>query len=406
MSPTSPANTLGSAALPTRSAIGNWGIAHLDDAAVQWSQTANESEQLFEQHRQNVAAPGGSDWLGQAKDAAWRRITGDLAVVGRQSQTLRACADTASSGANDLRSAQRAVMAAIDEAEADGFRVGDDLSVTDTQRRDLSTAAARQTAAVEHADYIRWRAEQLIQTDTLVGSRLSAKAAELEGIRFEPTGHDDSIQMLDEKRPKDEPLSDARRRAVEYADQWAGGPHDPHRHNPDYANFGDGGGDCTNFASQVMRAGGFKDVGDGLDDWHRGDIDDWYYNNGVHFPGNDRSNTWSVAKDNHDFITQQSGRGEVVGTAPMPTRAALDPLAPSKAGLVPGDLIYYKDANGQINHTAVYVGQKMENGVLVDVVDQHANGDNNFRNDWMPDGRDFLGGSANAEFVHLKYPGE
>jgi hypothetical protein len=353
-----------------------------------------------------MAAPGGSDWFGQAKDAAWKRVTADLAVVRRQSDALRACADTAAAGANDLRSAQRAVREAIDEAEADGFRVGDDLSVTDTQRRDLSTAAARQTAAVEHADNIRWRAEQLIQTDTLVGSQLSAKAAELEGIRFEPTGRDDSTQMLDEKKPKDEPLSDARRRAVEYADQWAGGPDDPHRHNPDYANFGDGGGDCTNFASQVMRAGGFKDVGDGIDDWHRGDIDDWYYNNGIHFPGNDRSNTWSVAKDNHDFITQQSGQGEVVGTAPMPSRAALDPLGPSKAGLVPGDLIYYKDANGQINHTAVYVGQKMENGVLVDVVDQHANGDNNFRNDWMPDGRDFLGGSASAEFVHLKYPRE
>jgi hypothetical protein len=48
----------------------------------------------------------------------------------------------------------------------------------------------------------------------------------------------------------------------------------------------------------------------------------------------------------------------------------------------------------------------MQNGVLTDVVDQHANGDNNFRNDWMPDGTDFIGGSASAEFVHLTYPGE
>jgi hypothetical protein len=49
----------------------------------------------------------------------------------------------------------------------------------------------------------------------------------------------------------------------------------------------------------------------------------------------------------------------------------------------------------------------MQNGVLVDIVDQHANGDNNSRNDWMPDSLDtFIGGPAWAEFVHLTYPGE
>jgi hypothetical protein len=42
--------------------------------------------------------------------------------------------------------------------------------------------------------------------------------------------------------------------------------------------------------------------------------------------------------------------------------------------------------------------------VLTDVVDQHAAGDNNFRNDWMPDSADYGGGRA--EFVHLNYPGD
>lgn len=31
-------------------------------------------------------------------------------------------------------------------------------------------------------------------------------------------------------------------------------------------------------------------------------------------------------------------------------------------------------------------------------------GDNNFRNDWMPDSADYGGGQA--EFVHLNYPGD
>ena len=48
----------------------------------------------------------------------------------------------------------------------------------------------------------------------------------------------------------------------------------------------------------------------------------------------------------------------------------------------------------------------MQGGQLVDVVDQHANGANNFHNDWMPDGPGFTGGNSSVEFVHVNYPGE
>lgn len=361
-------------------------------------------ERLFEQHRSKI---GVIDWSGAARDAAYYRATTNIGVVQRHGQVQREAAKIVENGSYDIQSAQRKALEAITEAEADGFRVSENLSVTDTRRVDLATMAARYTAAAEHVENIQWTARQLLQADNLVGQRLHDKAAELNGIRFDGAPKESAVLAAGLKRNPAErqPLSDERRRALEYADQWAGNADDPHRGNPDYENFGDGGGDCTNFASQVMRAGGFSDVGDGLDDWHRGDADDWYYNNGLHVPGNDRSNTWSVAQANRDFITQ-SGRGDVVGTSPMPTRAALDPLAPSKAGLVPGDLIYYHDSNGNINHTAVYVGQEMVNGRLVDVVDQHANGNNNFHNDWMPDGTDFIGGESTAEFVHLTYPGE
>lgn len=90
-------------------------------------------------------------------------------------------------------------MEAIREAEADGFKVGDDLSVTDTRRIDISTIAARYTAAAEHADNIRWNAEQLLATDTLIGRRITAKATELAAITFdgESGGHDGTIQFVD-----------------------------------------------------------------------------------------------------------------------------------------------------------------------------------------------------------------
>lgn len=405
MTAATPASAITSTRL-TRSQIENWDITHLDNAATRWRTQADESERAFEQHRQTISAPGGTTWFGDAKDSALHRVTGDLKVVERQAQIQRVCADIAVNGSHDLHSAQRKTLEAITEAEADGYHVQEDLSVRDTRDVPLSEIMQRRRDGLEHSEYIRWNAEQLAATDAHIGAQLTTKANELAGITFTGNGDDDSVQMLDEHKHTDWELSEARRRAIAYADEWAGNENDPHKHNPDYANFGDGGGDCTNFASQVMRAGGFQDVGDGIDDWHRGDADDWYYNNGLHVPGNDRSNTWSVAQANRDFITQQSNRGQIVGTAPMPSSSSLDPLAPSKAGLVPGDLIYYRDTNGNINHTAVYVGQSMQNGVLTDVVDQHANGDNNFRNDWMPDGTDFIGGSSSAEFVHLTYPGE
>ncbi len=108
-----------------------------------------------------------------------------------------AAADIADSGVTDLKAAKRDVLEAITEAEDDGFRVGEDLSVTDTRRNDPENMAARYTAATEHAENIRWNAERLVQTDALIGSQLQEKAAELVGIRFDGEGDDGSIQLVD-----------------------------------------------------------------------------------------------------------------------------------------------------------------------------------------------------------------
>ncbi|ANE78618.1 MULTISPECIES: hypothetical protein [Mycobacteriaceae] len=202
-------------ALLTRSQIETWDRTHLEHAAARWRISASESEELFEQHRRNIAAPGGTDWEGTAKDAALDRVTQDTNVVRAAGDTVRAAADLAQAGADDLRAAQRAALEAIAEAEADGFRVGDDLSVTDTRRLDLSTIAARHTAAAEHTENIRWNTEQLVATDTLIGRRITAKATELDGITFveENGGHDGTVQLVDsETRDRDARHPDGRER--------------------------------------------------------------------------------------------------------------------------------------------------------------------------------------------------
>ncbi|AKS32452.1 amidase domain-containing protein [Mycolicibacterium goodii] len=398
--------------VPSRTAVEGWDTSYLDAAAARWREWANDSESAFEQHRHNIVTPAGGTWSGEAADAAFVRVSADMTVVQRHSEVQREAAAVAEEGSRDIQWARRQVLNAIADAEGDGFRVSEDLKVTDARRIDLTTAAARMTAAAEHAESICWRAEQLVATDTLVAQQLQAKAAELQGIRFESQGGGDqgdpTIRLVDNETTKESPppliagpkLSESRRAAVEYAEKWADG------YNPEYEALGGGGVDCTNFVSQVMRAGGFDDVGNGLDDWRRGDGDDWYYqNDGLVFPGNASSKSWTLAKENHNFVTQHSGRGEIAAVVPTPSRAGLDPLAPSKAGLLPGDLIYYKDADGEINHVSVYVGQAMVDGVLTDVIDQHSGGIK-LHDDWMPDSGEYTRAPAQAEFVRLRYPGE
>ena len=116
----SPAPT--QAAVPTRSEVTGWDTTDLDSAASRWGQAASGAESAFDRHRQDIAAP---TWVGSAKDAALDRATADLAVARRQAEVQREASELASEGAADIRSAQRQVLEAIQDAEAEGFRVGE-----------------------------------------------------------------------------------------------------------------------------------------------------------------------------------------------------------------------------------------------------------------------------------------
>ncbi|MEE6164437.1 MULTISPECIES: hypothetical protein [unclassified Mycolicibacterium] len=151
---------------------------------------------MFAQHRANIENPGGTVWEGDAKDAALDRVTTDATVVRNQADVIVRAADIAENGVADIQAAQRQALEAIEEAEADGFKVGHDLSVRDTRRVDLSDMAARHTAAKLHAEDIRWNAERLVAADAFVSQRLEAKATELESLTFHGEGHDTTVQAV------------------------------------------------------------------------------------------------------------------------------------------------------------------------------------------------------------------
>jgi Putative amidase domain len=355
-----------------------------------------------------------STWQGEAALTAMTSIQLAAAAHDVKAEDLSAAAVAMNRDEEDAAKLAHTVQTIVDDAdEAPAVEIDQSTNqVSPPPNYDHLDKATKAQIAEKIVD-LRARIANALTEGDRIDTDLAGAIAKATGTpppTTTPTSLGGLLGVPGSGPPPPPPLSDARRRAVEYADHWADNRSDPHRANPDYENFGDGGGDCTNFASQVMRAGGFKDVGNPVDDAWGNPNREWYYENSMRgIPGVnslDRSSSWAVAQANRDFVVN-SDRGQVVGKSPMPASAALDPLAPSKAGLVPGDLIYYHDAaTGTINHTAVYVGQQMQGGRLVDVVDQHANGDNNFRNDWMPDHGGFTGGSASVEFVHLAYPGD
>lgn len=106
-------------------------------------------------------------------------------------------------GARDVQAAQRDALEAIAKAEANGYQVGEDLSITDVRPADIATLELRHIEAMEHYADISWGAEQLVATDSLIARRLIAAANELEGIRFESTEQDDTIELLDHRQVPD-----------------------------------------------------------------------------------------------------------------------------------------------------------------------------------------------------------
>ena len=141
--------------------------------------------------------------------------------------------------------------------------------------------------------------------------------------------------------------------ALKYAERWYAG------NNPDFTWFGKnaqgqqspigGNGDCANFASQCLYAGGMpmKRTGVARDQWYYDTIGGSY---------NGKSSSWSGAHELRLFIKYNTGT----------PRFDYEFLS-SANGLVPGDLVFVLDrSNGEskagARATHVAMVRKVENG--------------------------------------------
>ncbi len=124
--------------------------------------------------------------------------------------------------------------------------------------------------------------------------------------------------------------------AVRYAERWA------MRRNPEYADFTQLGGDCTNFVSQCLHAG----CGVMNDEKENG----WYYRSMA-----SRAPAWSGVRFLHRFLLREDGVG------PVGESCAIE-----QAG--PGDVIFLSDGE-RLYHALLVVANDGQPRIAAHTID-------------------------------------
>ncbi|HVX70415.1 MAG TPA: amidase domain-containing protein [Mycobacteriales bacterium] len=149
--------------------------------------------------------------------------------------------------------------------------------------------------------------------------------------------------------------------AAAYADKWA-----KNANTGTYIAYSD---DCTNFVSQALKAGGYKQVGSfSASGWPDTSTAHWWvYLPSAPSPIQYNSNTWSVATELRNFLLH-TGKPPIkpVGSVPGSTTRQL-------SGIKQGDLLWYDWNNTGVSHVTIQVGNGTDpdKGYVGNYIDEH-----------------------------------
>jgi len=173
---------------PSLTQVRAWDTQHLTEAAEQWTASANTWEHTFTQYTHHVGSPGGAPWDGAAAEAAQQRAQSDRIIVVGFVDQLHDAVAAANAGATQIQAARTAALQAVADAQADGFTVGDDFSVSSHDSGSWDYLSARQAKAELHAQTIRKAVTELVATDTRVATHVHDAAAGLDAVKFVESG--------------------------------------------------------------------------------------------------------------------------------------------------------------------------------------------------------------------------
>lgn len=184
--------------MPSLSELQAWDTTHLQNAARDWTATAQLWEASFSSIHQAVLTPGGTVWEGAAAEAAQQSTLADLVQVRGWADVLHESAAIARRGAETVSSAKNSALSAVEEAQAAGYRVGEDLSVSPSRPDPVSAAQAQVYAAgIQH------RVAQLVVHDNAIAAQIAATTAPLDTVTFAGTPntspHKPEIQAVDDQ---------------------------------------------------------------------------------------------------------------------------------------------------------------------------------------------------------------
>lgn len=194
--------TLTGTRLPTLSQICDWDVGHLEQAALDWTRSANQWEDHFETLHRQTMSPGHTVWVGEAADAAQRRSFSDLRKVRGAADDLRNAAATASRGVDQLLHARFNVLKAVAAAQKAGLVVGENLSVTVSVTGGSAVEQSRQLAvARQRADEIAARVIELSTVDNQIAAAITTATAPLADLQFTES----PVQLVDNRTFKEGP---------------------------------------------------------------------------------------------------------------------------------------------------------------------------------------------------------
>ena len=184
-----------------------WPTEHLTEAAAYWQDTGARSYEVFDRIWRDSRA---IDWRGSAAEGLHTRTFFDKVTVSRGHDQLEMAAQVASVGASELYAARARLRHVVEDADAAGFDVGEDLSVVDRYVwASPDDQFVRQEEADSFAVEIHQRAVQLVDLDQQVASRITTAVSGIGNITFhEPSTH--AVQAVDfhgpiPERPNVEP---------------------------------------------------------------------------------------------------------------------------------------------------------------------------------------------------------
>lgn len=171
-------------ALPNLSDVRAFTGDYLTDAAQYWSDSAQRWTETYERLAREVLYPGGRTWTGEAAEAAALRVGTDRVRVLGVADDLHAVAATARRAAADLHATRTSLLNTVNAAEAAGFTVGEDFSLTSLETGSSAEMAAREAQARSFAATIRADVLALVSADERTAAQIASAATGLQSLGF------------------------------------------------------------------------------------------------------------------------------------------------------------------------------------------------------------------------------